>query len=91
MEIDFDPEKDAANLTKHGLSLGDFDGFDDDPIILVDDRFDYGETRYRAFGTIDGKPYVVVYTLIGDGIRVISFRRSSAKEGRQYVRRRKTA
>jgi uncharacterized DUF497 family protein len=54
MKIVFDPVKDAANKVKHGLSLADFTGFDDVAISRVDDRYDYGETRFRSLGMIDG-------------------------------------
>lgn len=90
MGFTFDPAKDAANFGKHGLSLADFAGFDAEPIVLVDDRFDYGEVRYRALGLIDGQPHLIVYTLPGhDDLRLISFRRAHAKEGRMYERRSK--
>lgn len=88
MEIEFDPAKDEANIAKHGLSLADFAGFDAEPITLVDDRFDYGEVRFRALGEIDGLPHVIVYSLPGETMRLISFRRAHAKEVRQYERRR---
>lgn len=48
MAVVFDSEKDADNKVKHGLSLGDFDGFDSEPLVLADDRFEYGETTVRA-------------------------------------------
>lgn len=89
MGFAFDSAKDALNFDKHGLSLADFEGFDAEPIVLVDDRFDYGEVRYRALGFIDGQPHVIVYTLPGDDLRLISFRRAHAKEGRLYERRSK--
>lgn len=87
MDTVFDPAKDAANREKHGLSLADFVGFDDLPITRVDDRYDYGETRYRSLGLIDGLPHVMVFTLVDGAMRLISFRRAHAKEGRQYERR----
>lgn len=79
MEIAFDPAKDVANKAKHGLSLADFDGFDAQPAVLVDDRFDYGETRYRAFGRIDGIGHCIVYTITDTALRLISFRRAHEK------------
>lgn len=87
MGIAFDLAKDAANIAKHGVSLADFAGFDAAPITLVDDRYDYGEVRYRALGLIDGQPHVIVYSLPGEDMRLISFRRAHAKEVRQYERR----
>lgn len=84
MEIEFDPAKDAANLAKHGLSLADFSGFDTHPAVLVDDRFDYGEIRYRALGRIDGVGHCLVYTITDTAMRLISFRRAHEKEIRHY-------
>ena len=81
----FDPAKDALNIAKHGLSLADFAGFDAQPVVMVDDRFDYGETRFRAFGRIDGVGHCVVYTLAGEELRLISFRRAHEKEMRRYA------
>ena len=45
-----------------------------------DDRKDYGETRIRAAGLIEGVPFMVVYTPRGDGIRIISARKMHRKE-----------
>ena len=53
MEIEFDPAKDAANIAKHGVSLGQAV----DLVIVKaepDLRFDYREFRYRAFGLLGG-------------------------------------
>lgn len=80
MEIAFDPAKDAANVAKHGLSLADFAGFDAEPIVKVDDRYDYGEPRFIALGRIAGVPHAVVFTPRGEAIRLIGFRRAHDKE-----------
>ena len=84
MEIEFDPAKDAANIAKHGLSLADFSGFDAAPSVTVDDRYDYGETRYLAHGRIEGVGHCLVLTTTGDTTRLISFRRAHDKEMRRY-------
>lgn len=84
MDISFDPAKDASNTAKHGLSFSDFTGFDAEPVVLTDDRYDYGETRFRAFGRIDGDAHCIVYTVTETGIRLISFRRAHEKEMRRY-------
>ncbi len=84
MEIELDPAKDAANIAKHGLSLADFVGFDSEPVIRIDDRFDYAEIRYRAWGRIDGRGFCTVFTLRGETTRLISFRRAHDKEMRRY-------
>jgi uncharacterized DUF497 family protein len=84
VEISFDPAKDALNIDKHGLSFTDFQGFDAEPIVVIDDRYDYGENRYRAFGRINGLGHCLVFALAGDGLRAISFRRAHEKEMRRY-------
>jgi len=84
VRIEFDPEKDAANRAKHGLSLAEFEGFDGDPVTRVDGRRDYGEVRYRAFGRVNGQGRCVVFTLRADRMRLISYRPAREKEMRRY-------
>jgi len=84
VEIEFDPAKDAANIAKHGVSLAAFAGFDAPPAIVEDNRRDYGEVRWRAFGRIDGVGHPLVYTEVGSVTRLISFRRAHEKEMRCY-------
>lgn len=87
MKIDFDPAKDRANVAKHGLSLADFVGFDADPVTVIDDRFDYGEVRYQAFGRVAGQGHCLVFTVRGKNMRLISYRRARDKEMRRYDRK----
>ncbi len=84
MKIAFDPNKNRLNIARHGLSFNEFSGFDSEPDVSVDQRFDYGEIRLRAFGRINNKGHCLVYTEIEDGIRLISFRRAHDKEMRRY-------
>ena len=85
MEIEFDPDKDAANIAKHGLSLADA-GMIDLPraAVMVDARIDYGEVRYRAFGRIGDEGYCLAFTLRANVLRPISFRRAHEKEMKRY-------
>ncbi len=84
VDIAFDLAKDAANLAKHGLSLADYTGFDTAPVVVQDDRYDYGEVRWQAFGRIDGLGHCIVFTVMGETTRLISFRRAHDKEMRRY-------
>jgi uncharacterized protein len=85
MDIEFDPAKDAINIAKHGLSLADAAAFElADARVQVDDRFDYGETRFRAFGRVEGRGRCLVFTWATGKIRVISYRRAREKEMRRY-------
>ncbi len=86
MEIEFDPVKDAVNIAKHGLSMADFVGFDAVPIVVLDDRMDYGEARYRAFGRVAGEGRCLAFTVRDGRIRGISLRRSHEKEMRRHER-----
>src|SRR5258705_2624055 len=83
--IEFDPDKDARNIRRRGVSLAEaatlLQGF---VVDRVDDRRDYGETRFVAIGEIEGVEFACVYTLRGEGIRPISFRRASRKERHVY-------
>ncbi len=84
MDFTFDPAKDAANIAKHGLSLADFRGFDSDPMVRVDSRYDYGEVRYRAYGRIRCRGFCVVFMVRDATMRIIGFRRAHDKEMRRY-------
>jgi uncharacterized protein len=81
---DFDPAKDAINLSKHRMSLARW--VDLDVLAIVrDDRFDYSEPRYRAYGVIDGVSHCLVFTIRNERYRPISLRRAHAKEMRRHV------
>ncbi|MBA3898366.1 MAG: BrnT family toxin [Sphingomonadaceae bacterium] len=77
MRLEFDQVKDSANRRKHGLSLGEFGGFDLEPIEIADERRDYGEQRYRAIGKIDGKLHMIAYVRRDDVVRLISFKNAA--------------
>jgi uncharacterized DUF497 family protein len=87
VKVSFDVDKDAANIAKHGLSLTDAAAFEMvDAVVITDDRHDYGEIRYRAFGRVEGKARCLVFTVRENEIRAISFRRAHEKEMRRYGR-----
>lgn len=57
-----------------------------DPTLLVehDQRWEYGEERFRALGLIDEKVFVVVFTRRNRAIRIISARRANSREVKRY-------
>ena len=80
----FDEAKDAANIANHQISLAR--AFEMEIVsFLEDDRFDYGEVRYRAWGYIDGEAYFLAYTLRDGKVRPISLRRAHAKEMKRHA------
>ncbi len=85
MNVEFDAAKSVINIENHGLSLeqaGDFDFAA--AVVVVDDRFAYGEVRYRAFARMGGKGYCLVFSLAGATLRPISYRRAHEKEMRRH-------
>ena len=82
----FDPDKDAANIAKHGLSLAEGEGVLNDPLgLTVEDDSSAGESRWITVGmSASGEILVVVWTQRDDGERLISVRRATAKERKEY-------
>ena len=60
MEFDWDERKRAANFEKHGLDFADVAFLAwETARVLIDDRRDYGEVRYRAMGLFKGRLHFV--------------------------------
>jgi uncharacterized DUF497 family protein len=63
MRFECDEAKRRTNLTRHGIDFVDaklvFAGETD---TVPDDRFAYGETRYRTFGFLFGEVVLIVHT-----------------------------
>lgn len=84
MEIEFDRDKDRGNIAKHGVSLSQAVELDM-LAVLRDDRFDYGEERYRAWGLIGDVAYCLAFSIRNSKVRAISLRRAHKKEMDRYV------
>jgi uncharacterized protein len=83
--IEFDPKKDAENLKKHGISLARAADMEfEPPYPIVDDRLEYGEIRYRAFGTIDGVLHFLAFTYRNRELRPISLRQANRREAKRH-------
>lgn len=85
MEIIYDLAKSVKNLEKHGLDLSAADCFDwDGAIMSVDERFDYGETRFVALGLIGTRLHSLVFSVRNGKIRAISLRKANKREVSDY-------
>ncbi|HEV7672492.1 MAG TPA: BrnT family toxin [Thermoanaerobaculia bacterium] len=86
MRFQFDPAKARSNFEKHGVSLADGEGvFDDIHTIHRPDPDAEGEMRFIAVGLGSGGVIlVVVYTMRGEDIRLISTRRANRREVKDY-------
>jgi uncharacterized protein len=85
VDIEFDPEKDAANQAKHGFELSlAIHLFSGRYHIDVDDRRDYGEVRKIATGYIGERLFVCVFTERKTARRIISIRKANKREQHDY-------
>ena len=86
MKITYDPNKNALNIQKHGLSFEDVIYLDwDNALCWQDIRFDYGEMRFSALVPLNGRLHFVAYTDREDGRRIITFRKTNDREKKYYA------
>ena len=84
MDYEWDGPKRRANLEKHRVDFSAIYGFDwDTAVIEFDDRHD--EPRWVAKGVIGATLYFVVFTNRGGLRRIISLRKATRMEARDYV------
>jgi len=82
---DPDPDKEQKNRQKHGLSLTLAAGMDlSTALIKIDDRCDYGETRFQALGMIGARLHMLIYTMRGPKLRPVSLRKANPRERKRY-------
>jgi len=87
MLIEFDPDKDAINRQKHGISLIEAERFDwDTAIIWPDERFDYDEWRMVGWGLIGATVFRIAFVEREGVTRVFSLRPAEKQEIKRYVR-----
>lgn len=88
MAFEWDEKKRKANLKRHGFDFKDAEKvFDSETTWMVDDRYDYGEIRYVSFGMLQDIVVAVVYTESDESTRIISFRRATRNEEKDYYKR----
>jgi hypothetical protein len=90
MEYEWDPNKAAANLRRHGVDFADAVGvFEDAYALRREDPDARGEQRFVITGMdFLGRVVVVVYTYRGERIRPISARPATRREREYYGRER---
>ena len=85
MEYEWDDSKAAGNLRHHGIPFELIEDFAwDKAIVIEDERKDYGESRWIAYGPIGERLYCLVFTVRGSRIRVISLRKANSREVKRY-------
>ena len=87
--FEWDEGKNQQNLDKHGIAFEDVLSVfaNREALTLEDKRRDYGEPRYVVLCPLQNMLVHVTYTVRGGSIRLISARRASRREKRDYERR----
>ena len=83
--MEWDETKSEQNRAMRGFGFEIVYEFDwENAVIHQDDRKDYGEIRWRAFGWARQLRLAIVYTERPGGMRIISVRRMHEKEAKEY-------
>jgi uncharacterized protein len=86
MQIEFDPNKDEANQSKHGFSLALAAELDwEAALVWIDERFEYSEKRMIALAPQTNILYCVAFVDRSEVRRIISLRRANRREVNRYV------
>lgn len=85
MGIEWDSSKARANREKHGIGFSDaVSALEDEYALTIEDDYPQ-ERRFITLGQdAIGRLLVVVYTYRGEIIRIISARRATARERKEY-------
>lgn len=86
MDYEWDPDKAKLNLKKHGVAFADAVAvLEDDRAMTIRDYAREAEERWVTLGMDGlGRVLVVVYTWRGERLRMITARRATPAERRQY-------
>ncbi len=88
MSISYDPNKNQINIEKHGIDFKNVYEFEwDNAWIFEDQRYDYKEVRYIAYGMLNKRLHFICFKETDAGIRVISFRKANKREVKSYEQR----
>ena len=85
--FEWDPDKARVNLSKHRVSFEEaVTAFGDPLALIVDDpRHSEAEERFALLGqSASHRLLVVMFTERGDAIRLISARKATRRERKQY-------
>ena len=87
VEFEWDAEKAAYNLAKHGVSFDEASTVFGDPLAgtILDPRHSVGERRFVTVGHSERGSLIVVVHVERDGrIRIINARQATRRERRKY-------
>jgi uncharacterized protein len=82
--FEWDDEKAKSNLAKHDISFEAGCLVFDDPNIAEQPDDDPDEERFKATGMLDGRLLTVIYTERLPRLRIISVRKATSHEQKEY-------
>ncbi|XDZ67052.1 BrnT family toxin [Alphaproteobacteria bacterium LSUCC0684] len=72
-------------MDQRGIDFADAERLDwDQAMTGIDDRGDYGETRFITIAPIDDDLYVMAWVQRKDRVRIISLRKANSRERTRY-------
>ena len=86
MSFEWDEDKNRRNIAAHGIQFEDAQTIFDGPVLTrIDDRYSYDEIREISLGLFNGVVVLaVVHTDRDDVTRLISARKATSRERKQY-------
>ena len=91
--FEWDGAKAAANLRKHGVAFEEAVTVFADPLASIHDDPDHAEAEGRELivgSSATGRLLIVSFTDLADSVRIISARRLTRRERRDYEERKKS-
>jgi len=84
MDFEFDPDKSATNLEKHGIDFVEAQALWDDSGRLLVPARTQDEARYMLVGKMGRTHWSAIFTYRGESVRIISVRRARKEEVDAY-------
>jgi uncharacterized DUF497 family protein len=73
---EWDENKRLLNLEQRKIDFRDADKVYESPEKVTIMQTGYGEERYLALAPLEGRLYALVYTVRGDTVRIVSYRKA---------------
>jgi hypothetical protein len=87
VKIEFDPAKREIVLRERCLDLADAGTLPGgNRLDELDDRFDYGEDRWRSLGLLRGEVVACVWVALADRVRIITMWKARRHEQEKFFR-----
>ena len=84
MKYEWDDNKRIANLERHGVDFESIHDFEWEAAYFEAQTRD-GEFRFRTIGYIGRRLHVVIFTMRGETIRIISMWKAGRRDERKYA------